>query len=92
VVDFGLGRVSKRCLGDGKRCVGVAGDLEVKDLALVRRRRAERSDDDRGRNRLGGSEELVGEVFMGLGKSASSISHCLGHVPDRPCPCRSPSH
>jgi hypothetical protein len=35
VVDLGLGGVSKGRLGDRERYIGVAGDLEVKDLALV---------------------------------------------------------
>lgn len=38
MVNLGLGRVSERCLGDGERYIGVAGDLQVKDLALVWRR------------------------------------------------------
>jgi hypothetical protein len=92
VVDLGLGGVAEGRLGHGERRVRVARDLEVEDLALVGRGRAERTDDDRGGNRLRGSEELVGEVLVRLWKSASSTSHCLVHIPSRPCPCRSPSH
>ena len=60
VVDLGLGSVTQRRLGDGERCVGVASDSQIKDLLLVGRGRAECSNDDRGGNRLRGSEELVG--------------------------------
>lgn len=40
VVDLGFGCVSKGRLGHGERNVWVSGDLEIKGLALVWRRRA----------------------------------------------------
>jgi hypothetical protein len=92
VVDLRLGSVSEGRVGDGERHIGVAGDCEVENLALVRRRRAERADDDRGGDRFRRCEELVGEVLVRLGKSALSIIHCRAHIPNRPCPCHSPSH
>jgi hypothetical protein len=72
VVDLGLGRVSKGRLGDSEGDISVAGHLQIEDLALVGRRRAERSDDERSHDWPGGGEELMGEVFLRLCMSASS--------------------
>jgi hypothetical protein len=66
VVDLGLGGVTKGRLWDGERGGGIAGNLKVENLALVRRRRTKRSDYDRGRDGLVGGEDLVGEVLVGL--------------------------
>jgi hypothetical protein len=66
VVDLGFGGVAQRRLGNGERDVRIAGHGEVEDLALVGRRGTERSNDDGGGDRLRGSEELVGQVFLGL--------------------------
>lgn len=66
VMDLGLGGVSKGCLRDRERDVGVAGDLEVKDLALVWGGRSKRSDHNRRDDWFRGCEELVGKVFLGL--------------------------
>lgn len=66
VVDLGVGSVAEWCLGDGEGHIDVAGHGQVKDLLLVRRRRAECANDDGCGNRLRGSEELVGEVLVCL--------------------------
>jgi hypothetical protein len=71
VVNLGLGRVSKGRLGDGEGDVGVAGHLQVEDLALVRRRRAKGSNNKRSFDWLRGSEELVGKIFLRLRLSVS---------------------
>jgi hypothetical protein len=92
MVDLRLGGVSEGRVGNGERHIGVAGDCEVENLAPVRCRRAEGANDDRGGDRFGRCEELVGEVLVRLRKSASSIIQCRAHIPNRPCPCRSPSH
>lgn len=66
VVNLGLCGVTKGRLGDGERGVGVAGNLKVENLALVRRRRTKRADYDRGCDGLVGGEELVGKVLVRL--------------------------
>lgn len=90
VVDLGLGSVTERRLGNGEGNVGVAGDGQIEDLLLVGRGRAERSNDDRGGDRLRGSEELVGEVLLCLGTVRSGKCNWTWCLPARPCPCRSP--
>jgi hypothetical protein len=66
VVDLRLGRVTEGRLWDGERNIGVTGDLQIEDLALVGRGRAKRTDDDRGCDWILGGEELVGEVLVRL--------------------------
>ena len=90
VVDLGVGSVAKWCLGDGEGHIDVAGHGQVEDLLLVRCRRAECANDDGCRNRLRGSEELVGEVLVCL--QAVSYGGCdwLLLAPKRLCPCHCP--
>jgi hypothetical protein len=66
VMNLGFGGVAQRRLGNGERDVRIAGHGEVEDLALVGFRGTERSNDDGGGDRFRGSEELVGQVFLGL--------------------------
>ena len=61
-----LRSVAERLLGNGKRDVGIAGNAQVKDLRFVGIGRSKGSNDDRSGNRLRGSQELVGEIFVGL--------------------------
>ena len=66
VVNLRLGGVTKGRLWDGERSGGIAGNLKVENLALVRRRRTKGADYDRGNDGLVGGEELVGEVLVRL--------------------------
>lgn len=59
-MDFRFGGVAERRLRYGEWDIGVAGYLEIKDLALVRSRRAERANDNGSGNWLGRGKELVG--------------------------------
>lgn len=65
-MDLLLRSVAEGLLGNGKRDVGIAGNAQVKDLSFVGSGGSKGSNDDRGGNRLRGSEELVGEILVRL--------------------------
>ena len=70
---FLIGGVAERLLGNSEGNIRVARHVEIKHLALVWCRGAEGANDDGGRDRLGGCEELEGQVFLGLAELAWPI-------------------
>jgi len=66
VADLLLSCITERLLGDCKRRVGVARDVEIEDLRFVWGRGSERADDEECSDWLRGGEELVGKVLVSL--------------------------
>lgn len=89
-MDLLFGSVTEGLLGNGERDISVAGDAQIEDFSLVRSRGSEGSDNDRGGNRLGRSEELVGEIFLSLGTSVAYAAIAQDYTPGSDCLSRCP--
>lgn len=89
-MDLLLGSVTEGLLGNGERDISVAGDAQIEDFSLVRSRGSEGADNDRGGNRLGRREELVGEIFLGLGTSVVYAAIAQHYTPGSDCLFRCP--